>query len=66
MITFTVPDMSCEHCAQTIQQAVLAADREARVSVDVGRKRVAIDPAVADARALREAITQAGYSPEPA
>lgn len=63
MIEFSVPDMSCEHCAQTIQQAVIAVDARAQVNVDLGRKRVVVASTVADERQLLEAVALAGFSP---
>lgn len=66
MITFQVPDMSCGHCVQAITQAVKAADPGAQVQVDLTTHRVQVQPAQADAQALSRAITEAGYTPQPA
>ena len=63
MVTFEVRDMSCGHCVSAITQAVKAADRDAKVEIDLDTKRVAIEPAQADVQALREAIEDAGYTP---
>jgi len=63
MVTFEVRDMSCGHCVSAITQAVKAADRDAKVEIDLDTKRVAIEPAHADVQALREAIEDAGYTP---
>jgi copper chaperone len=63
MITFEVPDMSCGHCVSTITQAVKALDAQARVQIDLTSHRVDIEPATADAEALRAAITEAGFTP---
>ena len=65
MIAFEVKDMSCGHCASTIAKAVKAADRDARVNVDLARHRVEIEPAKSDLEALSEAIKDAGYTPVP-
>jgi copper chaperone len=63
MITFEVGDMSCGHCVATITEAVKAVDPGARVEVDLAARAVRIEPAGADARALADAIREAGYSP---
>lgn len=66
MIAFEVKDMTCGHCVSTITQAVKAVDRNAKVEIDLARHRVEIEPADADARALSDAISDAGYTPLPA
>jgi copper chaperone len=63
MITFEVQDMSCGHCVGTITQAVKALDAQAQVQIDLASHRVEIEPATADAEALREAIAEAGFTP---
>jgi copper chaperone len=63
MIAFEVKDMTCGHCVSTITQAVKGADRDAKVSVDLARQRIEIEPRDADAQALRDAIEDAGYTP---
>ncbi|MBK6470277.1 MAG: heavy-metal-associated domain-containing protein [Betaproteobacteria bacterium] len=63
MITFEVQDMTCGHCVSTITQAVKALDAHASVRIDLAAHRVDIEPASADAVALREAITEAGFTP---
>jgi copper chaperone len=63
MIAFEVNDMTCGHCVSTITKALKAADPAARVAVDLPRHLVQIEPAAADAQALGEAISEAGYTP---
>ena len=63
MITFEVQDMSCGHCVSTITQAVKTLDAQARVQIDLASHRVQIEPATADAAALRAAIAEAGFTP---
>lgn len=63
MITFEVQDMSCGHCVSAITQAVKALDAQAQVQIDLASHRVDIEPASADAAALREAIAEAGFTP---
>lgn len=65
MIAFQVDDMTCGHCAGVISKAVRSVDESARVTVDLARSRVDIEPTQgrADVQALSDAITQAGYTP---
>lgn len=65
MISFEVQDMSCGHCVGSITQAIKSVDQNAAIRVDLATHRVDIEPAVADAAALRAAIQQAGYTPLP-
>ena len=66
MIAFEVNDMTCGPCVSTITKAVKAADKDAKVQIDLARHRVEIEPSDADAEALRDAIEEAGYTPVPA
>ncbi|WP_418315537.1 heavy-metal-associated domain-containing protein [Piscinibacter sakaiensis] len=66
MIAFEVKDMTCGHCVSSITKAVKATDADARVNVDLASHRVEIDSANADADELRDAISEAGYTPVPA
>ncbi len=63
MIVFQVNDMTCDHCVSTITKAVKAADKDAKVQIDLALHRVSIDPSGADAEALGDAIREAGYTP---
>lgn len=65
MIAFEVNDMTCDHCASTITQALKAADRGAKVHIDLAMHRVQVEPSAADAKELAEAIRDAGYTPVP-
>lgn len=65
MIAFEVKDMSCGHCVATITQAIQQADPQATVQVDLARHRVSVEPARADEAGLRDAISEAGYTPVP-
>ncbi len=62
MITFTVNDMTCGHCAATITKAVQAVDSHATVNVRLDSKRVEINSGQTP-EVLAEAITDAGYTP---
>ena len=60
MIAFEVNDMTCGHCASTITKSLKAADPNAKVTIDIGRHLVIVEPAAADSDDLREAIVDAG------
>jgi copper chaperone len=62
---FIVSDMTCDHCVQTITQAVQAVEPDARVRADLPAHRVTVEPA-ADPAALAAAIEDAGYEVQPA
>jgi copper chaperone len=65
MFAFQVKDMTCGHCVSTITKALKAADNAAQVTIDLGRHLVMVEPTEADAQALSDAITKAGYTPVP-
>jgi copper chaperone len=61
--TFLIDDMTCGHCASTIVKAVASLDKQAKVNVDLGTRRVEVTSTEADEAALQEAIKEAGYTP---
>jgi copper chaperone len=63
MLAFEVNDMTCGHCANTIADAIEAADPGARVEIDLSTHRVQIQPVAGDEMRLAGAIAAAGYSP---
>lgn len=63
MIAYEVKDMTCGHCVSTITKALKVTDKGAKVTVDLARHLVMVEPKEADADALREAIVEAGYTP---
>ena len=65
MIAFEVSDMTCGHCVSTITKALKAADKDAKVQIDLALRRVQVEPASAGAADLAEAIKDAGYTPVP-
>jgi copper chaperone len=62
-LEFTVPDMACIACAETITKAVKAIDPAATITANTDTKIVKI---VTDrpASQLKQAIQQAGYNPQ--
>src|SRR5690606_27356588 len=63
MIAFEVNDMSCGHCVSTITKALKSADQGARVTIDLAKHLVMVEPTEADAQELYDAIAEAGYTP---
>jgi copper chaperone len=61
MLELTVPNMACSACAETITKAVTAIDPTAKISADPATKQVNVETQ-ADASAVKEAITAAGYT----
>jgi copper chaperone len=63
MIAFEVQDMTCGHCASTITKALKSADRGVKVTIDLSKHLVMVEPTEADEQQLHEAIAEAGYTP---
>lgn len=63
MVELNVPDMTCGHCASTINKAVKELDPAARLEFALGEHRVRIASS-ATREELREAIAEAGYTSE--
>jgi copper chaperone len=64
MERYHVPEMSCGHCARTIEKAVKGVDPQAQVSVDLASKQVSVT-STAEAAAVALAMKQAGYASTP-
>lgn len=60
-LQFTVPNMACSACADTITRAVKAIDPAAKIAADPKSKQVNIDTQANEA-AVRNAIALAGYT----
>jgi copper chaperone len=65
VIAFQVSDMTCGHCVSTITKAIKAADKDAKVTIDLAQHLVMVEPTESDAQDLSDAITEAGYAPVP-
>lgn len=61
--TFTVSDMTCNHCKQSIETALSALAGVEGMTVDVDAKTVTVTGPVADDQ-VADAIREAGYTPE--
>lgn len=62
MLTFHVPDISCQHCVAAITQAVQQADAAAIVQIDTETKEVRVASRTLDEEAVALAIAEAGYT----
>jgi copper chaperone len=61
LLKFTVSDMACSACAETIATAVTAVDPMAQVQADPQTKQVNIETQVAE-ETIKQAIATAGYT----
>lgn len=59
--TFTVPGISCSHCAAAISSEVGNVAGVTSVEVDVDAKTVRVEAEPLDKRAIIQAIDEAGY-----
>ncbi len=64
MQRYKVPDMTCSHCAQTIEKTIKALDAAAQVSIDLETKEVGITT-IAEPGTVAAALREAGYPNEP-
>lgn len=62
MLEFTLPDMSCGHCASTVTQTCKLVDPAAKVQVDLNTRQVKVESAE-DREEFVQALTEAGYAP---
>ena len=65
MITMTVRDMTCGHCASRITRALKDLDPTATVDIALGEKTVRVETSVEPADVLA-CIVDAGYTPRAA
>lgn len=59
--TITIEDMSCEHCEQTVAEALRDVSGVTDVNVDREAEQASVD-GNADVSALVEAVEDAGYT----
>ncbi|MBA3842627.1 MAG: heavy-metal-associated domain-containing protein [Actinobacteria bacterium] len=60
-LTLSVPDVSCGHCRQAIQNEVQSLPGVASVEVDLDAKAVTVEGEPLDETAIVAAIDEAGY-----
>ena len=63
-LTYSVPNMSCEHCTMTITGALTALPSVQDVAVYLNAQRVTVTGENLDDQALRRALEKAGYETE--
>ncbi len=60
-VTYTVPDMSCEHCKGAVTEGLSRTAGVESVAVDLDAKLVTVTGEKLDDAAMRAAIAKAGY-----
>jgi copper chaperone len=60
-LSYSVPDISCSHCAHAITAEVQKIEGVERVDVDVEAKTVAVTGEALEEHAVIAAIDEAGY-----
>lgn len=60
MQRFKIEDMTCGHCASTVEKAIKSVDPQATVKIDLATKEVSVETAAASAP-IAEALKTAGY-----
>ena len=66
-ITLTAPDISCDHCKQTVEREVGALSGVRNVSVDVPTKQVSVtfDDTATSRAEIESTLDDAGYPVNP-
>lgn len=60
-LEFTVPNLACSACVDTVTKAIQAIDTTAQVKADSTTKQVEVTTNAAEA-AIKQAIVDAGYT----
>ena len=60
-VTYTVPEMSCDHCKAAVTEELTGVSGVEAVDVDLKAKLVTVTGEKLDDAALRAAIVEAGY-----
>ena len=60
-LSFTVPNLACSACVETVTQAIQAIDTTAQVKADSKTKQVEVTTNASEA-AIKQAIVDAGYT----
>ncbi|OCP15385.1 MULTISPECIES: heavy-metal-associated domain-containing protein [unclassified Ensifer] len=60
MQNYKIDNMTCGHCAGSVQKAILSVDPQATIKVDLGAREVSVDTAAASGP-IAEALKAAGY-----
>ncbi|NKL02932.1 heavy-metal-associated domain-containing protein [Rhizobium leguminosarum] len=60
MYEFEIQNMTCGHCASTVEKAIKTADPEASASIDLAARTAKVETRI-DPAAIKTAIEKAGY-----
>lgn len=63
MLKLKIPNMTCGHCAQTVEKAVMSVDPAAQVEVDLAKKIVTVET-TAPEQGIADVVRSAGYENE--
>jgi copper chaperone len=64
MIEYTIPTMTCAHCAKTVTETIQRIDAMAQVDIDLQEHKVRITTDQLGS-AFGQALTDEGYAPAP-
>ncbi len=64
MQRYKIEDMTCGHCASTVEKAIRGVDPKADINVDLRTKEVTVGT-VADRAVIAQALNAAGYESLP-
>lgn len=62
MIEFTLPDMTCGHCASMVSKALTQVDPACEIAIDLSKQTVQVRSRE-DRQTLQDALFEAGYAP---
>jgi copper chaperone len=65
LLTYVVPEMTCDHCVSAITREVAQLPGVQTVSIDLVTKVVTVRGNAVDDAAVREAIDEAGFEANP-
>jgi copper chaperone len=60
-LKLNVPDISCNHCAETISESIRVVEADAKVNIDVDAKTVTVESSASE-ESIKQAIVDAGYT----
>lgn len=61
-LKFTVSDLACSACVDTVTKAIQAIDTTAQVNADPTTKQVEVTTNASEAEIIKQAIVDAGYT----
>ncbi|HEV7309672.1 heavy-metal-associated domain-containing protein [Ensifer sp.] len=64
MQNLKIDNMTCGHCAGSVQKAILSVDPQATIKVDLGNREVSVE-SMAGVGPIADALKAAGYESRP-